>query len=103
MNSEISILNSDVSTLTQSNNNLISEREQCNQDIDSCKNEVRGLQETLNLLQEDVMKIKKSCLIENVCKGRFPGIRYTCNDFGEAHSDGTRLCECDDNCEVVIK
>ena len=93
-------LNNEISTLSESNQNLLSEREQLLEEREDCKLETKGLTESLNLLQEDVFKIKKSCLTENVCKNRFPGVRYKCNDFGEAHEDGTKLCECTDNCEV---
>ncbi|MDD5177701.1 MAG: hypothetical protein PHT54_00235 [Candidatus Nanoarchaeia archaeon] len=93
-------LNNEISTLSESNQRFLSEREQLLKERDDCRLETKGLQESLNLLQDDVFKIKKSCLTENVCKNRFPGVRYKCNDFGEAHEDGTKLCECTDNCEV---
>ncbi|MDD5253666.1 MAG: hypothetical protein PHG05_01000 [Candidatus Nanoarchaeia archaeon] len=93
-------LNNEISILSESNQNLLSEREQLLKEREDCRLETNGLKESLNLLQEDVFKIKKSCLTENVCKNRFPGVRYKCNDLGEAHDDGTKLCECTDNCEV---
>jgi hypothetical protein len=93
-------LNNEISTLSESNQHLLSEREQLLKERDDCKIETKGLRDSLDLLQDDVFKIKKSCLTENVCKNRFPGVRYKCNDFGEAHEDGTKLCECTDNCEV---
>lgn len=60
------------------------------------------LQRKYSLLQDDVFQLEKSCLTENVCKNQFPWIRYNCNDLGEAHSDGTKICRCDNNCQVII-
>lgn len=96
-------MSSNISQLEQSNSNLLQERTQLKSDIDNCKAEKTTLSSDLSMLQEDVFKIKKSCMTENVCKSRFPGVRYKCNDFGEAHDDGNRICECNDNCEVVIQ
>lgn len=91
------------------NNQLEADRAQLSNDKESiliekeqCRNESQSLQSQLKLLQEDVTKIYKSCITDNICKGHFPGIRWKCNNVGDPTSDATasHICECDSSCQL---
>lgn len=95
LKNEISQLNSQISSLNQEKSGLTSERE-------SLRADVARISSSLSMMQEDITKIRKGCINENVCKGHVSGIRYRCNIQGDAVDNGDRICECDDNCEVII-
>jgi predicted nuclease with TOPRIM domain len=81
-------LNSQISNLVSEKNNLTSQ-------LDS-------LQGKYNLLKDDVFEMKKSCLSENACKGRFPGVRWYCNNVGDEVSNYSHICVCDNACNLNV-
>lgn len=89
------------------NNQLISERDQLSREKaelinerEQLRNEKQDLNSKLSMLQDDVFKLKKSCINDNICKGHFPSVRWKCNINGDAVNDGDRTCFCDDNCNL---
>ena len=95
LNSEISRLNSQVSALNNDKSQLIDERE-------SLRSDLTSLQSKNKMLEEDVAEIYKGCIIDNVCKGHFPGIRWLCNNVGDPADDNTasHTCVCDSKCQL---
>jgi len=82
---------------------LNADKEQLFNDKENALIENKKIRDELQLLNEDVAEIYKSCITQNACKGHFPGIRWYCNDVGDAVSDMTlasHLCECDNVCEL---
>ena len=82
-----------IRTLESDKSQLIYERDQC-------KTEVQSLNSELSLLQEDVVKIYKGCILENACKGRYPGVRWYCNNVGDEVSNPSHICVCDSSCNL---
>jgi hypothetical protein len=52
------------------------------------------------MLQDDVFQLKKSCITQNACWGHFPGVRWYCNNVGDAVNDPSHICVCDDTCNL---
>lgn len=85
---EIGNLNSQISNLVSEKNNLTSQLD--------------DLQSKYNLLKDDVFNLEKSCLTENACKGRFPNVRWYCNNVGDEVSDPSHVCICDNACTLSV-
>jgi cell division protein FtsL len=80
--------------LNMENQDLILER-------DTLKIDKDVLQEKYDLLEEDVQNIYKSCITQNGCKGRFPGVRWYCNNVGDETVDNpSHTCICDSSCNL---
>lgn len=77
------------------------EKEVVINDREICKEEVVSLKADLDLLEEDVSKIYMGCISDNKCKGHYPGIRWYCNVEGDAVSDASHICSCDENCKLI--
>jgi len=67
-----------------------------------CREEVVSLKADLDLLEEDVSKIYMGCISNNKCNGHYPGIRWYCNIDGDAVSNASNICSCDESCKLVI-
>lgn len=103
------ILYNDNNQLKSRNNQLEADRAQLNTDKENiiiereqCRNDSQNLQSQLKMLQEDVNKIYKGCIADNICKGHYPGIRWTCNNVGDQATDATasHICVCDSTCQL---
>ncbi|MDD5700114.1 MAG: hypothetical protein PHH00_02895 [Candidatus Nanoarchaeia archaeon] len=70
--------------------------------LDTCRNQSQIEHTKLNMLMEDYASLKKSCITDNICKNKFPFMRYFCNAQGDAVDNGSLLCECDENCNLKI-
>ena len=92
---EINKLNSIISGLEDEKTNLMNEKE-------TLILENKDLQDKLQLLEEDVKKIYKTCYNENTCKGHFPGVTWYCNNVGDVAplSDASHTCVCDSSCQL---
>ncbi|MCX6750873.1 MAG: hypothetical protein NTZ83_05425 [Candidatus Pacearchaeota archaeon] len=86
-------LDNQVAQLSAEKNNLISERDTLHADKDI-------LQQKYDLLYQDVQNIYKSCITQNACKGRFPGVRWYCNNVGDEVNDPSHICICDSSCNL---
>lgn len=95
LTSEINKLNAKVTELDAARNSLLEERE-------NLRTELNTTQSKMKMLEEDVTKIYKSCIINNICKGRYPGIRWKCNNVGDQADENTasHICECDASCQL---
>ena len=95
LNSEIDKLNSQVSTLNNDKSQLVVER-------DSLRSNLTTLQSQINMLQQDVAQIYKGCINNNACKGRYPGVRWLCNNVGDQADNNTasHICVCDASCQL---
>jgi hypothetical protein len=82
----ISSLETQVQQLTTEKNNLTSQLD--------------ALQHKYNLLEQDVSKIYKTCMKENVCKGRFPLVSWDCNNIGDEVNNPSHICFCDNDCNL---
>ena len=87
---ELANLNSQITNLVAEKNNVTFQ-------LDS-------LQKNYNLLKDDVFELEKSCLSENACKGRFPNIRWYCNNVGDEIINpshiASHICFCDNQCNL---
>jgi uncharacterized protein YpmS len=85
----------DRTQLSQEKDELISERENLRRDMESLGSE-------LDLLKEDVASIYKGCISENACKGRYPNIRWNCNNVGDEADESlaSHICVCDSSCNL---
>lgn len=89
-------LNSEITRLNADNEKLNADKAQTLADN-------KNLRDELQLLNEDVAAIYKTCITQNACKGHYPGIRWYCNNIGDAVQDiamASHLCECDSACEL---
>ncbi len=69
-----------------------------NQNLNSQLNELQG---KYGLLVDDVAKIYKTCINENVCKGHYPNVSWYCNNVGdEAITNPSHICVCDSSCQL---
>jgi outer membrane murein-binding lipoprotein Lpp len=96
LNSEIDKLNSQVSGLNDDKSKLVEER-------DSLMSNLTALQSKTKMLEEDVTAIySKTCHLDNVCKGHYPGIRWLCNNVGDLADNNTasHTCICDVSCQL---
>lgn len=76
-------------------NLAVADMEQCRTDNDQVRLE-------LSMLNEDISKIKKGCMVGNACMGHFPDIRWICNAQGDAVNNGDKICVCDSNCNLQV-
>lgn len=58
------------------------------------------LQKKYDLLYEDVRAVYKTCIVENACRGRLPGVSWYCNNVGDEVSDPSHTCVCDASCNL---
>lgn len=65
--------------------------------------QLKSLQDDYDLLIDDVAEIYKTCLTENACKGRYPGISWYCNNVGDEVDDPSHVCVCDSSCSLSAK
>lgn len=96
LNSESDKLNSQISALNNDKSQLIDERE-------SLRSDLAALQSKTKMLEEDVTAIySKTCNLDNVCKGHYPGIRWLCNNVGDLADNNTasHTCICDVSCQL---
>ena len=81
-------------------NNLNSQIVQLKDEKESLQNKITELESKNNLLTQDVAKIYKTCMTENVCKGRFPSVSWYCNNIGDEVADYSHICVCDSSCNL---
>lgn len=93
LNSEIETLNTDIIQLNNDKEQLIADK-------DSLVLENGDLKDKLQRIQADVSTIYKTCMKDNACKGRFPGISWECNNVGDEVSDPSHNCVCDSSCNL---
>jgi len=94
LNSRNNQLEADRAQLSSDKEKILNERE-------LCRTEVQNLNSKLSLLQEDVNRIYKSCITNNVCKGHYPGVRWNCNNVGDtAETNPSHICVCDSSCNL---
>jgi outer membrane murein-binding lipoprotein Lpp len=74
-------------------NRLNAENQGLNAQLDS-------LTKSYDLLKDDVAGIYKTCMTENACKGRYPNVRWYCNNVGDEVSDPSHICVCDSSCNL---
>jgi hypothetical protein len=91
------------------NNQLEADRTQISSDkedvmaqLENCRNLSQTDHLKLNMLMEDYATIKKSCMSSNICNGKFPFMRYTCNAQGDAVDNGDKTCVCNENCQLQV-
>jgi len=88
-------LESDRAQLSSEKDSVITERERCLSDLNETKSKMQ-------MLEEDVAEIYKGCIINNACKGHYPGVRWLCNNVGDLADSSTasHICECDASCNL---
>ena len=92
-----------INKLNNENNQLRIEKSQVESDRDKYLADNKELRDQMQMLQQDVEKIYKSCITQNACKGHFPGIRWSCNNVGDAVNGdmASHVCVCDSSCNLV--
>lgn len=89
--------------LNSQNDDLESQNAQIRDEREQCRTEVQGLNSKLSMLTDDVAKIYKTCITDNVCKGHYPGVRWNCNNVGdETNVNPSHVCVCDSACNLNI-
>jgi len=96
--------------LQERNNWLENDRTQISEDkndlmaqFEECRTQSQTDHEKLNMIMQDLAQIEKSCPSgSGICSGKFSFLRYKCNEQGDAVDNGQRVCECDQNCELVV-
>ena len=84
---ELQNLNSQINTLVSEKNVITSQFDNLKKDYD--------------LLQQDIARIYKTCITENVCKGRFPNVSWNCNNVGdETNTNPSHICFCTSSCQL---
>jgi hypothetical protein len=94
--------------LKDKNTGLEADRTQLNSDKEQLTNEnrqvttdLKNLQVKYDLLTQDVAQIYKGCYKDNACKGRYPGVRWNCNNVGdETDTNPSHICVCDSSCNL---
>ena len=82
-------------------NSLNSEIGQLTTEKESLNSQLNSLQKNYDLLKDDVVKIYKTCIVENICKGHYPGVSWYCNNVGdEASNNPSHICACDSKCNL---
>ena len=81
-------------------NSLNSQIEQLSEEKENLTVQLNTLTVKYGLLQDDVFQLKKSCITQNVCWGHFPGVRWYCNNVGDAVDNPSHICVCDSNCNL---
>jgi hypothetical protein len=81
-------------------NSLNSQIEQLSEEKENLIVQLNTLTVKYGLLQDDVFQLKKSCITQNVCWGHFPGVRWYCNNVGDAVDNPSHICVCDSNCNL---
>lgn len=85
-------------------NSLQSEINNLNKEKNNLTSQFNSLHNQYNLLEQDVAKIYKTCMRENICKGHFPLVSWYCNNVGDNSEPATasHICVCDDKCDLNI-
>ncbi len=79
--------------------NLKSEKDILVNEKESIQTDLSELQLKYDLLEEDVAKIYKTCIVENACKGHYPGVSWYCNNVGdEVITNYSHTCVCNSAC-----
>lgn len=92
-----------INQLEQDRAKISKEKEDVISQFEQCRTNTQELNSKLSMLQEDVAKIYKTCFTQNACKGRFPNIRWNCNNVGdEANINPSHICYCDSFCNLII-
>ena len=73
-----------------------------NSQINRLNEEKDVLQKKYDLMVGDVAEIYKTCMKENVCKGRYPNVSWYCNNVGDETGNPSHTCICDSSCNLVI-
>ncbi len=81
-------------------NSLNSQIEQLGAEKENLTVQLNILTAKYGLLQDDVFQMKKSCITQNICWGHFPGVRWYCNNVGDAVNNPSHICVCDDSCNL---
>jgi cell division protein FtsB len=89
-----------IEELNNMNSQLNAENQQLKTDFNSLHDEKDILQKKYDMLYQDVQNIYKSCITQNACKGRFPGVSWFCNNVGDEVSDPSHTCICDSSCNL---
>jgi len=101
--SKVSNLKTINNQLEEERTRLSQEKEQLLSEREELRNENKKLNSQIKMMEEDVNKIYKSCMTENACKGKYPGIRWECNNVGDFVEDNpTHVCVCDSSCKITI-
>jgi hypothetical protein len=90
----------EVKELNSINNQLNIDKEQLNAEIVNLTYQRDVIQQKYDLLYKDVQSIYKTCIVENACKGRLPGVTWYCNNLGDEVSDPSHTCICDSSCNL---
>jgi hypothetical protein len=100
---KVKSLQNENAVLVDDKNKLGADNEQLMRDKEAIVDEKNNLMSELDMLKDDVFQLKKSCITENACKGHFPGIRWTCNNVGDAITGdmASHVCVCDDLCNLT--
>ena len=61
-----------------------------------------ALDKELGMLKDDIAGIYKTCMTQNACKGRYPNVRWNCNNVGDEASDPSHICICDASCNLNV-
>ena len=85
-------------------NSLQTQVQQLTAERDDLRIQIDSLHNQYNLLEQDVAKIYKTCMRENVCKGHFPLVSWYCNNVGDEadYSIASHVCFCDNRCDLNI-
>lgn len=89
-----------VSNLSSENQGLRSENDALLTERGQLKDNITSLQLELDRLKADVASIYKTCITNNACKGRYPNVRWNCNNVGDEVSDPSHTCVCDSSCNL---
>jgi len=97
-----------ISDLKNRNNQLEEDRAQLSKDKeglmverDQLNSENQVLTSKMKMMEEDVNQIYRSCMTQNACKGRYPGIRWNCNNVGDTTDvNPSHICVCDSSCNL---
>ncbi len=83
-------------------NSFQNQVQQLTAERDDLRTQVDSLQNQYNLLEQDVAKIYKTCMRENICKGYFPLVSWYCNNVGDEkdYSIASHVCFCDNRCDL---
>jgi cell division protein FtsL len=81
-------------------NSLQLENQQLNAEKENLTVQLNALAIKYGMLQDDVFQLKKSCITQNICWGHFPGVRWYCNNVGDAVNNPSHICVCDSNCNL---
>jgi len=89
--------------LSQEISDISAEKESIAQERDQILVEMSSVKDQLLILENDVRELEKSCIFDNACKGRFPGISWKCNNVGDlALENPSHICICNADCQLTL-